>query len=208
MYHLDLSSCVSKDINFCLFDIIFVSYIQSSNKCFKVNHENMHLFIELPSMFDPYLPQLIDNITLPNNESTKEYFYILHSPAKFKTNEINQKTNKFSYTKNNHYCAYFLRAFFNSELKDNDPDPTGKMLNSEEIEFVIKNNNEFKDISFIPLHYKAFWDFLYVNFVQINSSELLKNYWYQHYGCCFKHWKHLMYVNFVSFESFLNFHFL
>ncbi|ETO11389.1 hypothetical protein RFI_25991, partial [Reticulomyxa filosa] len=51
IYHLDISSCVNRDINDFLFQLLYLQHIDTDCSSFHVN-PNMAFFIEIPSQFD------------------------------------------------------------------------------------------------------------------------------------------------------------
>ena len=79
----------------------------------------------------------------------------------------------YQYDNDCHYAAKFLSSFYNNELKQNDPDPyTIDNLSDDAIHaLIIRHFPKIARAS--PIHYKAFFKFLYGQFTQIVSSIFL-----------------------------------
>eukprot|EP01083_Nonionella_stella_P289833 986305_1 len=120
----------------------------------------------------------------------EDEFYLFHKPLVFVTKQINQNTNPFQYNGHCHYAACFLQYFFTDQLQTQDPDPWGERMEINAIETMIRRR--FPKLSVTPIHYTAFWRYLFSQFRQVIKSELIKNVYYADDDQNFKHWKHLV----------------
>ncbi|ETO04332.1 hypothetical protein RFI_33066, partial [Reticulomyxa filosa] len=109
IYHLNISSCVSKRINDFLFELLFLQHINSNSQmsqCFHVN-PNMIFLIEIPSTLNR------PDFTV----SPKKCFYLFFSTVKFPTVEVSPQNNKFEFGKEAQYVIKWMQEFFNGNFK-------------------------------------------------------------------------------------------
>eukprot|EP01083_Nonionella_stella_P073155 197581_1 len=186
IYHLDISSSATNSVNYVLFSLLFLRYIRTPrDRIFSVN-DNMAFLIEEPT----------DLASLTYKTVQKE-FYILHAPMQYPIRLANSKTNPFLMDEDAHYAAKFLHHYFKFDLRKEDPDPinqrTGRVqrLTNQQIHQMIRRN--FPQIlKSSPIRQKAFWEYLYTQFVQVVHSVLLNNEWHRDDHQHFNKWKHLV----------------
>ncbi|ETO05595.1 hypothetical protein RFI_31802, partial [Reticulomyxa filosa] len=109
IYHLNISSCVSKRINDFLFELLFLQHINSNSQmsqCFHVN-PNMIFLIEIPSTLDRARRTLLP----------KMFFYLFFSTVKFATVQVSAQNNEFEFGKEAQYAIKWMQKFFNGNLK-------------------------------------------------------------------------------------------
>ncbi|ETO20432.1 hypothetical protein RFI_16783 [Reticulomyxa filosa] len=101
VYHIDVSSCVNKDINNFFFQLLYLQRIDTMNYSFHVN-PNMIFFIEIPSKIDTFLDT-------PHN-----FFYILFFKMPF-ANET--KLSLFNTGDKGQFSIKWMEEFFSGKLK-------------------------------------------------------------------------------------------
>eukprot|EP01084_Bolivina_argentea_P126440 223880_1 len=161
---------------------------------FEIKYENCRQIVALR--------QVICNNNMHLKRSTDE-FYLFYKPFKYTNNIfVNNKTNEFMYNNNCQYAARFCQYFYDGQLKREDPDPQYHNISTREIKNII--NLRFPQLKrTLPIHQKAFWEYLYTQFQQVVASTLIRNEWYNdaaaNYGGHnnnnqqqFTEWKHLV----------------
>ncbi|ETO01741.1 hypothetical protein RFI_35699 [Reticulomyxa filosa] len=87
IYHLDISSCVNRDINDFLFQLLYLQHIDTDCSIFHVS-SNMAFFIEIPSQFD-------------SSEGTaRDILYTLFPKSNFPIVTVNEFNNPFQLSSN------------------------------------------------------------------------------------------------------------
>jgi hypothetical protein len=136
----------------------------------------MIFFIEIPTI-------------LTYNINTKDVLHVLHESIisnKYKF-IINKETNSFDFNDECHYVCKMLKSFYDGKLSTQDIDPYS-MENLEHDEIIEMMNTHFKTImDSTPMHLHAFFSYCYQNFIQINSSTILRNEYSQEFNISWKH---------------------
>ncbi|ETN99854.1 hypothetical protein RFI_37614, partial [Reticulomyxa filosa] len=104
VYHLDISSCVGKEMNDFLFQLLYLQHIDTDGCSFHVN-PNMAFFIEIPSKFDSL------------SEKIKDVLYTLFPTSKFPTISVNETNNPFQFGEEAQYCIKWIKEFRAGNLK-------------------------------------------------------------------------------------------
>ncbi|ETN99867.1 hypothetical protein RFI_37601, partial [Reticulomyxa filosa] len=104
VYHLDISSCVGKEMNNFLFQLLYLQHIDTDGCSFHVN-PNMAFFIEIPSKFDSFPGTAADVL------------YTLFPRSKFPTVDVNKDNNPFQFGKEAQYCIKWIKEFQADNLK-------------------------------------------------------------------------------------------
>ncbi|ETO01001.1 ring finger protein [Reticulomyxa filosa] len=106
IYHLNISSCVSVQINDFLFELLFLQHIDSNSQisqCFHVN-SNMIFLIEIPSTLD--------------NLSPNEMFFNLFSRViQFPNVEVSNLNNSFEFGMDAQYTIKWMQQYFEGNLE-------------------------------------------------------------------------------------------
>ncbi|ETO11059.1 ring finger protein, partial [Reticulomyxa filosa] len=104
--HLNISSCVSVQINDFLFELLFLQHIDSNSQisqCFHVN-SNMIFLIEIPSTLD--------------NLSPNEMFFNLFSRViQFPNVEVSNLNNSFEFGMDAQYTIKWMQQYFEGNLE-------------------------------------------------------------------------------------------
>ncbi|ETO05639.1 hypothetical protein RFI_31758 [Reticulomyxa filosa] len=162
IYHLNISSCVSKQMNDFLFELLFLQHINSNSRttqCFHVN-SNMIFLIEIPSTLDEL------NSTL----SFKQFFYLLFSTVQFPTVQVSNQNNEFVFEKEAQYTIKWMQEFYNGNLKKRVIDPDA-MANLEKDKMKRFMEKYFKDISRSnPAHQLSFFKYLYQQLIPLKNK--------------------------------------
>ncbi|ETN97576.1 hypothetical protein RFI_39953, partial [Reticulomyxa filosa] len=158
IYHLNISSCVSKEINDFLFELLFLQHINSSSQmsqCFHVN-PNMIFLIEIPSTLD-YLDFAL---------SLRAFFYLFFSTVKFPIVQVSPQNNEFEFGKEARYVIKWLQEFFDGNLKysekiqqDADLETISDLEKDRMRRFMESNFNEISKSN--PAHQCSFFKYLY-----------------------------------------------
>ncbi|ETO08600.1 cell differentiation family, Rcd1-like protein, partial [Reticulomyxa filosa] len=109
VYHLNISSCVSEQINDFLFELLFLQHINSNFQmcqCFHVN-PNMAFLIEVPSTLNDPIAIL----------SPQKLFYLFFSVAQFPILQVTMQNNPFVFGKEAQYAIKWMQEFFAGHLK-------------------------------------------------------------------------------------------
>ncbi|ETO00841.1 hypothetical protein RFI_36600, partial [Reticulomyxa filosa] len=168
IYHLNISSCVSKLINDFLFELLFLQHINSNSQisqCFHVN-PNMIFLIEIPSTLNR------PDFTV----SPKKCFYLFFSTVKFPTVEVSPQNNKFEFGKEAQYVIKWMQEFFNGNFKFFQSIfalhfPFKKTKDDRMRRFMEKYFNEIANSS--PAHQRSFFKYLYQQFLSLAQSTFL-----------------------------------
>ncbi|ETN97359.1 hypothetical protein RFI_40172, partial [Reticulomyxa filosa] len=183
IYHLNISSCVSKRINDFLFELLFLQHINSNSQisqCFHVN-PNMIFLIEIPSVLDH------SDFTL----SLETFFYLFFSTVKFPIVQVSPQNNEFEFGKKAQYAIKWLQEFFDGNLKkqkmfvcvssrqsekrqqDIEPNTmpdlekaTMKQLMEKRFYYLTKSS---------PAHQRSFFKYLHQQFVLLSQLTFLNN---------------------------------
>eukprot|EP01083_Nonionella_stella_P238378 835382_1 len=195
IYHIDISSSTSQLINCVLFNVLFLRYVtnKSKNKCFSISND-MSFLIELPS-------NLAAISAKKKNLKIEDEFYLFYHPMRYTNNvNVSHQSNPFMFDSNCRYAAQFLQYFYAGQLKRDDPDPRYDNISDSDIRSIASIHFP-KLSSSLPIHQKAFWEYLFTQFQQVVASTLIRNEWYkdagvglynQHQGPQFTEWKHLV----------------
>ncbi|ETN99984.1 hypothetical protein RFI_37474, partial [Reticulomyxa filosa] len=104
VYHLDISSCVNKEMNDFLFQLLYLQHIDTDGRSFHVN-PNMAFFIEIPSKFDSF------------SETAADVLYTLFPSSNFPTVDVNKDNNPFQFGKEEQYCIKWIKEFQTGKLR-------------------------------------------------------------------------------------------
>ncbi|ETO01754.1 hypothetical protein RFI_35689 [Reticulomyxa filosa] len=164
IYHLNISSCVSAQINDFLFQLLFLQHIDSNSQisqCFHVN-SNMIFLIEIPSTLDD--PNL--------NESVQNFFYLFFSDVQFPIIQVSNQNNSFEFEMEAQYTIKWMQQFFNRKLKTIDTDPT-KMPDLDTRSMQQFMERYFPEINgSVPVHQRSFFRYLYQQFAFLTQPSL------------------------------------
>eukprot|EP01083_Nonionella_stella_P134475 409138_1 len=189
IYHLDISPSATNTVNDVLFSLFFLKFIKTAkDRCFCVTTD-MAFLIEEPT-------DLASLKTKQKYKKTpvKDEFYILHSPMVFTKHKISIQSNVFQLNDNCHYAARFLSHFYDGDLQTQDPNPmnerTHKVNRLSKQDHDAMMRRRFPSVPRAsPIRRKAFWEYLYTQFVQVVHSVLLNNEWHRDDHQHFNKWK-------------------
>ncbi|ETO00999.1 hypothetical protein RFI_36440 [Reticulomyxa filosa] len=106
IYHLNISSCVSVQINDFLFELLFLRHIDSNSQisqCFHVN-PNMIFLIEIPS-------------TLDNLSPNEMFFNLFSHTIQFPIVEVSGLNNPFEFGMDAQYTVKWMQQYFQGNLE-------------------------------------------------------------------------------------------
>ncbi|ETN99390.1 ring finger protein [Reticulomyxa filosa] len=109
IYHLNISSCVSTQINDFLFQLLFLQHIGSNSQisqCFHVN-SNMIFLIEIPSTLDD----------LSFDESIPNFFYLFFSVVQFPVMQVSSQNNPFEFEMEAQQVIKWARPYFDKNTR-------------------------------------------------------------------------------------------
>ncbi|ETN98551.1 hypothetical protein RFI_38946 [Reticulomyxa filosa] len=168
IYHLNISSCVSTQINDFLFQLLFLQHIDSNSQmpqCFHVN-SNMIFLIEIPST--------LDELSLNPFQS---FFYSLFSAAQFPTVQVSKQNNPFEFEKEAQDTIKWMWQYFNGDLntffqkKRTTDNPFDACI--PDLDGIQLMEKHFAEIGRANLaHQRSFFKYLYQQFAPLVQSPL------------------------------------
>ncbi|ETO07612.1 hypothetical protein RFI_29781 [Reticulomyxa filosa] len=177
VYHLDISSCVGKEMNDFLFQLLYLQHIDTDGCSFHVN-PNMAFFIEIPSKFDLF-------------SKASDILYTLFPRPKFLTVDVNETNNPFQLGKEEQYCIKWIkefqagnlrRTYSSSETPNTNPDTINDLPATNCNDFMKSFFNQLTpSIGQNPLQYTIFFKFLFTQFkILVDSKSLVNRRVYNH----------------------------
>ncbi|ETO13643.1 hypothetical protein RFI_23727, partial [Reticulomyxa filosa] len=167
VYHFDLSSCISNEMNDFLFELLLLQHVDTSlsiSDCFHVN-KNMAFLIEIPSKLNN------------SKDFPKDLLHVLFGKIAFPTIQVDGQSNPFQF------------EFDAGRLQTQDPNPIDiPNLTIAEMEQFM--STKFSHIhSMTPLHRITFFKYLFQQFECLAESPFLRNdiLLQENYGIPFKH---------------------
>ncbi|ETO17816.1 hypothetical protein RFI_19494 [Reticulomyxa filosa] len=178
VYHIDVSSCVNKDINDFFFQLLYLQHIDTMNYSFHVN-PNMIFFIEIPSKIDSF------------SDTSHNFFYTLFFKMKF---PVKLKPPPFNIGDKGQLSIKWMEEYFAGKLKQpsfvtgilrfftqqtasssRDINVENKInLNPTEISQFMRTY--FPDLISLSLwHVTMFFNFLFTQFEVLANSRFLLN---------------------------------
>ncbi|ETO09019.1 hypothetical protein RFI_28368, partial [Reticulomyxa filosa] len=160
VYHLDVSSCVNKDINDFFFQLLYLQHIDTMNCSFHVN-PNMAFFIEIPSKVDTFQGML------------HSFFYILFFKLRF---PVKSKIPSFNVGDKGQLSIKWMEEFFDGRLNSPANINVEKKINLNSTEINQFMRNYFPQLITLSLwHAKMFFNYLFTQFEVLANSRFLLN---------------------------------
>ncbi|ETO00735.1 hypothetical protein RFI_36705, partial [Reticulomyxa filosa] len=159
IYHLNISSCVSTQINDFLFQLLFLQHIDSNSQisqCFHVN-SNMIFLIEIPSTLD----------YLSFDESIPNFFYLFFSAVQFPVIQVSNQNNPFEFEMETQDTIKWMRQHFHGNSKiTNSPDFDKESMQ----QFMSEHFAEISQSNLV--HQRSFFKYLHQQLAPLGQSPL------------------------------------
>ncbi|ETO14438.1 hypothetical protein RFI_22930, partial [Reticulomyxa filosa] len=178
VYHIDVSSCVDKDINDFFFQLLYLQHIDTVNCSFHVN-PNMIFFIEIPSKIDSF------------SDTSHNFFYTLFFKMRF---PVQSESPSFDIGDKGQFSIKWMKEFFAGKFEQ-----PSLMVNifrnivqqgaaqPSDISIENRSNLDFTEITefmrnYFPRlrslslwHVKMFFNYLSTQFKILANSQFLLN---------------------------------
>ncbi|ETO00532.1 ring finger protein, partial [Reticulomyxa filosa] len=173
VYHIDVSSCVNKDINDFFFQLLYLQHIDAMNCSFHVN-PNMIFFIEIPCKLDMF------SGTLHN------FFYTLFFNTRL---QVKSKLPAFDVGDKGRSSIKWMEEFFTGKLKQSNfvthflqilltssADISAERSDLSVTEINQLMNEHFPELATLSRwHIKMFFNYLFTQFEVLANSRFLLN---------------------------------